>query len=315
VRKLDSPGIPGGHLPALLCIVLVAGCASGNGPKRRSGSTARPAAAAKPADPHFPNEDMAAKYQAARRTPKDFDVVMAYANTLALFCLASLVDDECGPACMTGPVRYKPASGLDADTRRLVEGALPMLDRLMSVQELSWDRIGDWAALKGRLLWLSGRAAAEQTLIDGYLLQHPDAVPVVRRRLELLREAGDTAAAEAQCNDSRASLKQAADAVRLDLLTGCVSLHPANREGRSDAMDFAKYLPKLSKDERRLYRQHLTQQCERDPPGPEAPCAGLCACEQNAADKAATAKCKEACKHCRDQAKARLKFCKQQKPQ
>jgi hypothetical protein len=38
------------------------------------------------------------------------------------------------------------------------------------------------------------------------------------------------------------------------------------------------------------------------------------ACDQKAADKALAAKCKEACKHCRDQAKARLRFCKRLKP-
>jgi hypothetical protein len=308
VRKLGALRIPGGHPLSLLCVVLAAGCAAGLGRKPRASAAAGSAAA--PAGPHFPNQDLAAKHEAARRAPKDFDVVMLYASALTNYCLASLVDVSCGPACTSGPLKYKPASALDGNGRQLVEGALPLLDGLMSVQGLSWDRMGQWAAVKGRLLGLSGRAADEQTLIDGYALQHPDAVPVVRRRLELLRELHDAKGAEAQCTGSRASLKLASDPVRLELLTSCVSLHPANDEGRTDPLDFAKYLPKLTKDEQRLYRQHMAQRCEQNTLGKEAPCGRLCTCNESPADKRLVADCKEACKRCREQATARLKLCK-----
>ena len=262
-------------------------------------------------EPKLPTPDLERKHEAAKRSPQDFDVVLAYAKELSDYAAASLVDVRCGSACASGPVKHKPASALDGDCRRLIEEALPMLDALMSVQGLSWERMGRWAALKGRLLGLSGRTDDEQTLIDGYALQHPDAVPVIRRRLELLREAGDAKESVAQCNRSRSSLRLAAGQDRLELLIVCVSLHPANKEGRSDPLNFAKYLPRMTRGEKRLYRKHMRECCTREPVSAEAsPCALLCACAPPTAGKS-TGECKKACRGCRKQANARRRACKE----
>jgi hypothetical protein len=258
----------------------------------------------------FPNQDLADKHRAATAAPRDFDAVMAYSRTLADFCQASLVDATCGPACTSGPVRYKPVSALDVNSRMLIENALPMMDALMNAQGLSWVRVGQWAAVKGRLLNLAGRAAEERTLIDSYARQHPDAFPVVRRRLEILREARDTKEAEAQCARSRASLRSAREAARLELLTTCVAFHPDNQEGRTDPPEYARYLPKLAKEEQRLYRKYVTQHCASDPAAEETRCSQVCVCEDHQGAKKAAVQCKQTCRGCRQESAERQRACK-----
>jgi hypothetical protein len=298
----------------MVVFVLGAGCSAMRGGRTRTTAAAPTSAPPVQTGPRFPNQDLAAKYQAARLSPRNFDFVMTYARALSDFCRASLVDVSCGPACASGPVKYNPVVALDGNSRQLVEGTLPMLDTLMSAQGLSWDHMGQWAAMKGRLLDLAGRTAEGQTLIDDYALQRPDAVPVIRLRLELLREAGDAKESEAQCSRSRTSLKQAPEPTRIELLTNCVALHPANSEGRTDPMDYAKYLPKLAKDEQRLYRKHMAERCAEEAAtataSGETPCARACACTEQAADKDSTGKCKQSCRGCRDQAALRVRLCK-----
>ncbi|MBN2576443.1 MAG: hypothetical protein JXP73_17910 [Deltaproteobacteria bacterium] len=300
---------PGRRRAGVLVLLTTLGVACSLPFSGRSPAPAAPAPAPLPPkpEPSFPNQDLAAKHQAVKAAPQDFDTVMAYARTLSDFCQASLVDTTCGPACTSGPVRYKPASALDPNSRLLVEQALPMLDALMNVQGLSWERMGHWAAVKGRLLSLAGRAAEERALIDGYALQHSDAFPVVKRRLELLREAHDPKEAEAQCARSRASLRMARVAARLELLTTCVAYHPDNTEGITDPPDYAKYLPKLTRDERRLYRKYVVQRCGPDPAAEKMRCSRVCACDGQVADKK---QCKRNCRNCLKETAERRRACR-----
>ena len=277
---------------------------------RHSAAPAAPAPPPAPPpnpEPSFPNQDLAAKHQAAKAAPQDFDTVMAYARTLTDFCEASLVDATCGPACTSGPVRYKPASALAPNSRLLVEKALPMVDALMNAKGLSWERMGQWAAVKGRLLNLAGRAAEERALIDGYALQHSDAFPVVKRRLQLLRQARDTKEAEEQCARSRASLRLAREAARIELLTTCVAFHPDNPEGSTDPPDYAKYLPKMTRDEHRLYQNYVVQRCSPDLATEKTRCKRVCACDDHVQGKK---QCKRICRSCRKETAQRRRACR-----
>ena len=193
----------------------------------------------------FRNPEMAAMYAAAKANPNAFDPVYVYAKSVTDACLASLVDKRC-ETCAEGAVRYKRRSELDPQHWAIIEDALSMLENLGNVPGLPAEQMDLLVATKGRLLWLAGRSVEEQTLIDEYARAHPTAVAVVRRRLELLREAGDGAALESQCARSRAKTQSAPEAARVDLLTACVALHPNNSEGRSDMLDYATYLPNLS---------------------------------------------------------------------
>jgi len=252
---------------------------------------------------------MAAKYNAAKSSPQSFDPVYAYAKAVTDACLASLVDTSC-EACAEGAVKYKQTSGLDVHSWPIIEEALSMLDVLGNVPGLAAEQMDPLVATKGRLLWLAGRSLEEQTLIDEYARAHPNAVAVIRRRLELLREAGNAEASESQCARSRAKMEAAPEAARLELLTACVALHPGNTDGRSDLLGFAEYLPNLSTAEDALYRMNLAQRCLEKVGNEEARCAQACACEDKDSGQQAPAKCKRACGSCRNQMAQRLRLCK-----
>jgi hypothetical protein len=192
----------------------------------------------------------------------------------------------------------------------VIEDALPMLDPFLEDQKLDPSQMEVLVETKGRLLWLAGRSAEEQTLIDEYAHAHSTAILVIKRRLEILREAGDVYLFESQCNRSRARMQSAPEAARLDLLTACVALHPNNGEARSDPADYAVYLPNLSPEEEALYRPHLAQRCAERAGDEEEHCAQACACEAKDSGKPAAAKCKRACAGCRKQVARALLACK-----
>jgi hypothetical protein len=257
----------------------------------------------------FRNPEMAAMYSAAKANPKSFDPVYVYARAVADACLASLVDKRC-ESCAEGAVRYKRRSELEPQYWPIIEDALSMLETLGGVPGLPADQMGLLVATKGRLLWLAGRSVEEQTLIDEYAHAHPAAAAVVRRRLELLREAGDGDAIESQCARSRARSASAPEAVRVDLLTACVAFHPNNPDGRSDMLDYATYLPNLSPAEDALYRANLAQRCVEKVGDEETRCAEACACEGKNPGKTPTAKCKRSCGGCRNETAQKLLACK-----
>jgi hypothetical protein len=123
----------------------------------------------------------------------------------------------------------------------------------------------------------------------------------------LLREGGATASFESQCTLSRAKSESAPDAARVDILTACVALHPRNAYGRSDLLEYAKYLPNLTTAEETLYRKNLVERCEAKANDEAASCAEGCACEDSGK---LTGKCKKACARCRSEMSQRLRLCK-----
>lgn len=294
--------------PALV-LVFCTGCSSAldNGKRVRAGDDG-----SRPGDGQgqlrFPDEDMAAKYKAAKASPQSFEPVIEYARAVALFCLASLVDTSCTSCDSTMPT-YRPRSELSTNYWPIIEDVLPMLDPFMNGKGLDADRIEGLVEVKGRLLWLAGRSLEEQTLVDGYALAHPAAVTIVKRRLELLREAGDVPLSESQCLRSRARTKTAAESIRLDLLTSCVALHPHNSEGKSQVLDYATYLPNLSPDEDGLYRNYLAERCAEKAGDEAARCAESCACEEKDASKRQSATCRSECGACRKVAASHLELC------
>ncbi len=185
-----------------------------------------------------------------------------------------------------------------------------MLETLGGVPGLPAEQMDLVIAAKGRLLWLAGRSMEEQNLIDDYAHAHPSAVAVVRRRLELLREAGDGSAIESQCTRSRAKTASAPEAARMSLLTACVAFHPNNSEGRSDMLDYATYLPNLSPAEDALYRTSLAERCVAKVGDEGTRCGQACACEDKDSGKAPTTKCKRACGGCRNDLSEKLLACK-----
>jgi hypothetical protein len=249
-------------------------------------------------------------YDAAQASPQSFEVVHGYARALGDYCQAQLLDANCGAACASGRVRHKPATSLAPELIALVRDALPKLDALMNTPNISWAQMGQWVAAKGRLLGLDGRAAEEKALVDDYAHQHPEALPVVELRLEILRESQDAKEFEAQCGQSRQTLKGAPEDVRLELLAACVALHPENPSGREDPPDVAAYLRKPTSDEQRLYRRYLVRRCEQDAGAHEAHCSRTCACDDRPWDKQYTADCKKDCRGCRDQAATKAKACR-----
>jgi len=257
----------------------------------------------------FPSDDIAAKYKAAKASPQNLESVLDYGRTVALYCLGSLLDTTCA-SCEGGLPAYRPRSELNTNYWPVIEDALPMLDPFMEGQALDAGQMEVLVEVKGRLLWLAGRSTEEQTLIDSYALAHPTALAVVKRRLEILRESGDTSLLESQCSRSRARMKSAPEAARLDLLTSCVTLHPNNGEARSDVTDYATYLPNLSAEEETLYRGHLVQRCEEKVGDEESHCAEACACEAKDSGKPPTAKCKRACGAFRKETAQELLACK-----
>jgi hypothetical protein len=293
-------------------LVLVSCVDCSSGLDNRSGSDVRTKSGTKPGQnkPRFRNAVMDAMYKAAKASPRSFDPVYAYAKAVTDACLDSLADMSC-QACGEGAMKYKQRSELEPHYWPIIEEALSMLDVLGKGPELTAaERMDLLIAAKGRLLWLAGRSVEEQPLIDEYAHAHPDAVAVIRRRLELLREAGDAAASESQCTLSRAKTESAPEAPRLDLLTACVALHPRNTYGRSDVLDYARYLPNLSTAEEVLYRKNLVQRCEAKAGDEEAHCAEGCACEDKDSGKQLAAKCKRACVRCRNEMAQRLHLCK-----
>jgi hypothetical protein len=288
--------------PALL-LVLCVGCSSGL--DNRPNSAARTKRG--PTKARFRSPEMDAMYKAAKASPRSFDPVYTYTKAVADACLASLADTNC-QACGEGAMRYKRRSELEPQYWPIIEEAISMLDALEKTLVLTAEQQVDLViATKGRLLWLAGRSVEEQPMIDDYAKAHPDAVAVIRRRLELLREAGDAASYEAQCTLSRAKTESAPEAARVDLLTACVALNPRNTYGRSDLLDYWKYLPHLTTAEEVIYRKNLVQRCEEKAGDGEGPCAEGCACEDSGK---LTRKCKRACSRCRSETAQRLRLCK-----
>ena len=292
-----------------LVIALAVGCSSGLDNRQGSDLGSDQEAKLGQGKMRFRNPEMAAKYKAAKASPRSFDPVYAYAKAVADVCLASLVDTRC-EACAEGAVKYRQRSELEMQDWPMIEDALSMLEALGNVPGLTAVQMDPLVATKGRLLWLAGRSSEEQPLIDDYARAHPDAVAVIRRRLELLRETGDAAAAESQCTRSRAKTESATEATRLELLTACVALHPGNADGRSDLMGYAEYLPNLSPAEDALYRMNLAQRCVEKVGDEKARCAEACACVDKASGKQPAAKCKRACGGCHNETAQRLSLCK-----
>jgi hypothetical protein len=293
-------------------LVVAAECSSALDNRQRPAPDAGPGQVdRRPTDePTFPNPELAAKHEAAKASPQSFDVLLDYAKAVADFCLASLVDESCAPNCPKGAVKYKPMSDLDPKNWVLAQNALAALDPLKDGQGLPPAQFEQFVSVKGRLLGLAGHAEEEQTLIDGYVLAHPDAVSIVRRRLELLRQAGNVKESEGQCARSRVSMKSAPERARTELLTSCVALHPDNKEGRTDPPDYTRYLPSPAKAEQRLYRKHLIQRCVEGVGSKETRCAEACACKDKSADKQEKAKCKEGCRNCRVETAQKIRECK-----
>lgn len=292
-----------------LVIVLAAGCSPSLDNRQGSDLGSEQEAKLGQSKMRFRNPEMAGKYQAAKASPTTFDPVYTYAKAVTDVCLASLVDTHC-EACAEGAVKYRQRSELEIQDWPIIEDALSMLDALGNVPGLTAVQMDPLIATKGRLLWLAGRSSEEQTLVDDYARAHPDAVAVIRRRLELLREAGDAAAVESQCARSRTKTESAPQAARLELLTACVALHPGNTDGRSDLMDYAEYLPNLSPAEDALYRMNLAQRCVEKVGDEDGRCAEACTCVDKESGNLPTAKCKRACGGCRNETAQRLRLCK-----
>jgi hypothetical protein len=296
--------------PALL-LVSVASCASA-----LDNQPAQPDAGAveqkKPDDGKltFPDADLTAKHEEATASPQSFAPVIAYAKAVADFCLATLVDTSCAPNCPKGAVKYKPMSELDPKNWVFTQDALTMLNNLKEVKGLPPAKFEQFVGVKGQLLSLAGHAEEERTLIDGYVEAHPDAIPIVRRRLERLREAGDVQESEAQCARSRIRMRSAPAPARREMLVTCVALHPQNKDGRTDQLDYTEYLPSLSAAEQRIYRPHLVQSCIEKVGSKETRCGEACACKEKGMDREQRAKCKAACRNCRITRAQEIRACK-----
>jgi hypothetical protein len=291
-----------------LVLALCLGCSSGL--DNQSSYLATPQKAKRgPNQSRFRNPEMDAKYKAAKASPRSFEPVYAYAKAVTDTCLASLVDTSC-KGCAEGVVRYKRRTEIEPHFWPIIDEALSMLEDLGKLPRLDMEQMDQLVATRGRLLWLAGRSVEEQNLIDDYALAHPNAVAVIRRRLELLRESGDATAIESQCARSRKKTESAPEVARADLLAACVAFHPGNKNGRSDLLDYAKYLPNMSPAEDAVYRNSLVQRCVEAVGDEEARCADACACEDKDAGKQPTPKCKQACNSCRNETAQKLRVCK-----
>jgi hypothetical protein len=290
-----------------LLLVVAAGCASSSG-KRRASAGGDVMDEVGDGKLKLPNKYVAAKHKAAKAAPQSFAPVFAYARAVADVCLASLREKPC-ETCESDLPRYKRRSELNPLLWPLIEDALTSLDEVTNLPERGSPEMDKLTALKGRLLWLAGRSMEEQELIDGYALPHPDAVAVVRRRLELLRDNGYTEEFESQCTRSRLRMKSASEAALLDLLTACVALHPSNGPGRSDLLDYANYLPNMSTAEDTLYRLNLVQRCVGKVGDEGSRCEQACACVDKESGKPPTAKCKRACNGCRGETAEQVAVC------
>jgi hypothetical protein len=252
----------------------------------------------------FPKPELAAKHDLAKAAPNDYDAVFAYAKGVADFCLASLVDKGCA-SCSDSHVKYKPLSELNPFYWPIIEDVLVLLTELRQDKGLVSEQMEPLIAVSERLLWLAGRSTEGETLIEDYARAHPDALAVVKRRLELLHESGNVAASESQCARSRARMKSALEAARLELLRSCVALHPSNSERKDDPPDFALYLPRPATDEEQLYRTHLVQRCVADLGDIAGRCDQACACE----DKQQLSACKRGCRDCRNEMNQEMRGC------
>lgn len=257
----------------------------------------------------FPSQEIAAKYKAAKDSPQNVEVVVDYGRSVVLFCLASLLDTSC-TSCESDLPVYRARSELNTAYWPIIDDALPMLEPFMEGRKLEAGQMDLLVEVKGRLLWLAGRSSEEQTLVDSYALAHPTALAIVKRRLEILRDAHDAYLFDSQCNRSRSRLRSAAEADRLDLLTSCVTLHPNNGEAKSDTEAYATFLPNLSPDEAALYRTHLVQRCTENVGDEAERCAEPCACETKAAGKPPAATCKRACGGCRKEIAQEVLACR-----
>lgn len=257
----------------------------------------------------FPSQEIAAKHKAAKVSPQNVEVALDYGRSVVLFCLASLLDTSCTSCEGDLPV-YRARSELNTAYWPVIEDALTVLEPFMEGHKLEAGQMDLLVEVKGRLLWLAGRSSEEQTIIDSYALAHPTAMAIVKRRLEILRDAHDAYFFESQCTRSRSRMRSAAEADRLDLLTSCVALHPNNGEARSDPEAYATFLPNLSPDEAALYRTHLVQRCTERVGDEGARCAEACACEAKDAGKSPTAKCKRACGSCRNETAQEILACR-----
>jgi hypothetical protein len=292
-----------------LVLVFCVGCSSGLDNRQGSAVGTKPATKRAQSKAKFRNPEMDAMYKAAKAAPRSFEPVYAYAKAVADASLVSLADTSC-PACGEGAMKLKPRSSLEPHYWPIIEEALSMLDTLGKVLGLTPDEVDQMTATKGRLLWLAGRSVEEQPLIDDYAKAHPDAVAVIRRRLELLRESGAATSSETQCALSRAKMDTAPEATHVDLLTACVALHPRNTYGRSDLLDYAKYLPNLTTPEEVLYRRNLVERCEAKAGEEGERCEEDCGCDDKEAAKQQTAKCKKACARCHSEMAQRMRLCK-----
>jgi len=149
----------------------------------------------------------------------------------------------------------------------------------------------------------------EQSLIDEYARAHPEAVDVVRRRLELYRESSDSSGSEALCARSRKRLTSAPEEARFQILSTCVELHPDNTDGGTESLDFAKFLPNLTSEEDTLYRARFVQRCVEKLGDPEARCADACGCMDKHSGKRPSAKCRRACRGCRRELAQEIRAC------
>jgi hypothetical protein len=284
-------------------LVLVFGVGCSSGIENQPRTTVR--AKREPNKPRFRSPEMDAMYQAAKAAPRSFDPVYAYSKAVADACLASLAF-PC-ETCGEGAMRYKKRSELDAQYWPIIDEALSMLDVLGKSAALTApDRVELLISTKGRLLWLAGRSVEEHTMIEEYVKDHPAAASAVRRRLELLRESNDLAGFEAQCSLSRRKVGAAPEAGKVDLLTACVALHPRNTHGRSDLLDYSRYLPNLTPAEENLYRGNLVERCEVKAGDEEASCAEGCACDD---PSNLARKCKKTCARCRSESAQRSRLC------
>jgi hypothetical protein len=291
-----------------LGLAVALGCSGASG-NRRPDDPANPEERVGQAKYRFPNRDLAAQSKAARAEPKKFEPVFAYAKGVMDFCLTTLLKPKCED-CDDDPPRYRPTSELDPHHWPLIEDALGMVDALLGDPGMVATQSEQLIAVKGRLLWLVGRSMEEQSLIDEYAHAHPEAVAVVRRRLEMLREANDVAGAESQCNRSRRKIKSAPEATQSELLVTCVALHPNNTEGKGEILDYAQYLPNLSPEEERLYRGVLVRRCEEKVGESSTSCEQGCACDAKTMSKPQLSTCKRACRDCRGEIAQKLRVCK-----
>jgi hypothetical protein len=289
--------------------VLAAGCSSAldNQPKPVDAGPVEKAVdtQAKP-----PTPELVTKHEAAKAAPQSFEPVFAYAKGLTDYYLAQLADTSCSDCAQGGSVKYKRKGEADPASWFLIEEALSWVDALMKVQGLAAAQMEQLVAVRGRMLWLVGRPEDEVTSLGEYAAAHPAAIVVIKRRLELLREAEDVKESEAQCARSRAAVKSAPEATQLELLTSCVALHPGNADGKSYVLDYVKFLPAPSKAEQRMYRKHLVQSCLGTVGSREARCSEACACKDKGLDKAKKAECKQMCIYCRVETAQKVRECK-----